>query len=165
MGKTKSKKRKRLVKRKVCIIDDEPIFIEMYAKKFETMNYKIISATNIIDGFKLIKKELPDIIFLDIIFSHGENGMDLLTKCKKDPRTKNIPVVLLTNLDSSELREQGCRIGALYFLTKADFLPSDIVKLTEEILAVKDYEENYDKAVINDKPYPTKFNRRLDGEL
>jgi len=143
-------------KRKVCIIDDEPVFIEMYAKKFERTNYDIVSATN-------IKKELPDIIFLDIIFSDGKNGMDLLKKCKENVKTKDIPVVLLTNLDSSELREQGCRIGALYFLTKADFLPSDVVKLTEEILAVRDYENDFKKTVINDKPYPSEFKKRLVG--
>jgi DNA-binding response OmpR family regulator len=150
-------------KRKVCIIDDEPVFIEMYAKKFERTNYDIVSATNIKDGLKLIRKELPDIIFLDIIFSDGKNGMDLLKKCKENVKTKDIPVVLLTNLDSSELREQGCRIGALYFLTKADFLPSDVVKLTEEILAVRDYENDFKKTVINDKPYPSEFKKRLVG--
>jgi DNA-binding response OmpR family regulator len=150
-------------KRKVCIIDDEPVFIEMYAKKFEKTDYDIVSATNIKDGLKLIRKELPDIIFLDIIFSDGKNGMDLLKKCKENVKTKDIPVVLLTNLDSSELREQGCRIGALYFLTKADFLPSDVVKLTEEILAVRDYENDFKKTVINDKPYPSEFKKRLVG--
>jgi DNA-binding response OmpR family regulator len=150
-------------KRKVCIIDDEPVFIEMYAKKFEKTDYDIVSATNIKDGLKLIRKELPDIIFLDIIFSDGKNGMDLLKKCKENVKTKDIPVVLLTNLDSSELREQGCQIGALYFLTKADFLPSDVVKLTEEILAVRDYENDFKKTVINDKPYPSEFKKRLVG--
>ncbi|MBU2025755.1 MAG: response regulator [Patescibacteria group bacterium] len=140
--------------KKVCIIDDEPIFIEMYAKKFKDAGYKVISATNIRQGFEVIKDELPDIVFLDIVMPGGENGMDLLAKCKRFPATQDIPVVLLTNLDSSELREQGCRIGALYFLTKASFLPSEVVDLTEEILAVRDFEKKNKKNIINDRPYP-----------
>jgi len=138
---------------KICIIDDEPVFIEVYTRKFKDAGYKVTSADNIKKGFEIIKEDLPDIVFLDIIMSHGESGMELLDKCKKNSKTKFIPFVLLTNLDSNELREQGCRIGALYFLTKADFLPSEVVRLTEEILAVRDYEKRYSKDVVNDKPY------------
>ena len=144
-------------KGKVCIIDDEPVFIEVYSRKFCDAGYEVVSAQNTVDGFKVIQDHLPDIVFLDIIMPGGESGMDLLAKCKHNSRTKKIPVVLLTNLDSSELREQGCRIGALYFLTKADFLPSEIVRLTEEILAVRDYEKRFCKDITNDKPYPNTF--------
>jgi two-component system phosphate regulon response regulator PhoB len=145
-------------KEKVCVIDDEPAFREIYGRKFRDSGYEVVSAKDVGEGFKVILDEMPDIVFLDIILPNGESGMDLLAKLKYNQRTREIPVVLLTNMDSSELREQGCRIGALYFLTKANFLPSELVELTREILAVRDYEKNYSKNVINDKPYINNFN-------
>lgn len=151
--KNKNQPKRNKYRGKICIIDDEPVFVEVYSRKFKDAGYKVTTADSIEGGFDVIRKELPDIVFLDIIMSHNQSGMELLDKCKKNSKTKNIPFVLLTNLDSNELREQGCRIGALYFLKKSDFLPSEVVRLTEEILAVRDYEKRYNKDVVNDKPY------------
>lgn len=119
----------------ICLIDDDETILKMYRLKFEIDGFRVICAQNGDEGLTLIKKQKPDIVLLDIIMPNVD-GFQVLKRLKAKEETRQIPVILLTNLDSPEDRRRSCELGALYFLPKAEYLPKDVSNLVKEILAV-----------------------------
>jgi DNA-binding response OmpR family regulator len=69
---------------------------------------------------------MPDIILLDILLP-GLNGFQVLEKVKANDKSKNIPVILLSNLGQKEDIEKGVKLGAAKFLVKATVTLDEIV--------------------------------------
>jgi DNA-binding response OmpR family regulator len=121
----------------ICIIDDDSIIVSMYRKKFELDGFKIVTASNGIDGLKVIKQEKPDIVLLDIVMPKLD-GLGLLKQMRALREIAGIPVIILTNLDSPKERRSACELGALFYLPKSDYLPKEVLKLVKEILVIAD---------------------------
>lgn len=121
---------------KICIVDDEPLIIDMYRIKLEASGFKVVSAIDGIEGFNVIKKEHPDLALIDVIMPRND-GFQLIKKLKKDQTLKKIPIIILTNLDGPEIRKEASRLGVLFFLVKPHFMPSQVVKIIEEALRAK----------------------------
>lgn len=120
-------------KSKIVIIEDDTFLGEMYVTKFELEGYKMFLANNGEDGLKLIKKEKPDLILLDIIMPKM-NGFEVLESLKSDKNLKSIPVILLTNLGQKEDIDKGLELGAVDYLIKAHFVPSEVIQKVKDIL-------------------------------
>lgn len=102
---------------KVLIVDDSPT--ETY--KMETIlkknGYKVVKAENGEDGVEAAKKELPDVVLMDVVMP-GLNGFQatrLLTKAKE---TSHIPVIIVTTKDQPTDKLWGKRQGAKGYLVK-----------------------------------------------
>lgn len=94
---------------KVLVVDDEKeqiYSIEMYFKKFYNDEYQIISATSGKKCFVLLKKEVPDVIVLDIMMP-DMNGWEVIENLKIDPTLKDIPVIILTARTDGFARDAG----------------------------------------------------------
>ncbi len=111
---------------KIALIEDDPFLSSMYAMKFELEGFDVLIATDGIAGVELVTKKIPDLILLDILMPK-KNGFDVLADIKKNEETKNIPVILLTNLNQTEEVELGMELGAVDYLIKAHFMPSEVV--------------------------------------
>ena len=120
-------------KYKVLLVDDDEFFLKMYGTKFRKAGFTVILANGADQGFDKMKKQRPDIVFLDI-YMPGKNGFYLLNKAKKARDLKSIPIVILTNFDSADIREKTCKGGALYYISKAYKLPRELVEFTREVL-------------------------------
>ena len=83
---------------------------------------------------ELEKDDLPDIILLDLLLPKI-SGFDVLKKVKETEKTKNIPVIILSNLGSQEEIAKGLRLGAASYLIKANVLLDEVVKKIKEIVA------------------------------
>jgi DNA-binding response OmpR family regulator len=112
---------------KILIIEDDPFLSGMYSTKFEMENFKVCAAEDGEKGLRLAGKEMPDIILLDILIPKI-NGFKVLEELKKSELTKKIPVILLTNLSQKSEIEQGLSLGAVDYLIKAHFMPSEVVE-------------------------------------
>jgi len=117
-------------------IDDEPLILEIYKQEFTKHGFKVYTATNPYDGFRLIKKHKPNVAFIDIIMPKM-NGFSLLKKVKSNKNTKDVAVIMLTNFDSPESRRKCSKLGCLYFLVKPLLEPKDVVKLTKQAIAAQ----------------------------
>ena len=113
-------------KTKILIIEDEEMLSNMYKVKFENEGFEVETALNGADGLELAAKEMPSIILLDIIMPKID-GFAVLQKLKADPKTKDIPVILLTNLGQDEDVTRGKQLGAVGYLVKANHTPSEVV--------------------------------------
>lgn len=124
MGKTKYK---------ILIVEDDNLISSMYKSKFEADGFEIIIAVDGANGLELAKKEKPNIIMMDIIMPRMD-GFSVLSKLKKTNQTKNIPVVMLTNLGTDEDKDKARKLGVVDYLVKANLTPAQISEKIKQYL-------------------------------
>jgi len=82
--------------KKVLLVDDNPVAQKLTAKIFSSDGYEVLLAWNEEECLTMAKAHNPDAILMDVIFPDGD-GRQFVEKLKKDPDTKNIPVIFATN--------------------------------------------------------------------
>lgn len=121
-------------KMKILLVEDEEMLANMYEVKFKNEGFDLIKALDGSKGLELAKSEKPDFILLDIIMPKMD-GFSVLTSLREDPTTKDIPVILLTNLGQEEDIERGKKLGAVGYLVKANITPSEVVDAVKKEMA------------------------------
>jgi len=117
----------------VFLVEDDLFLSDMYRTKFELAGYAMPHAEDGEAAMRLIKEAKPSIILLDIVLPK-KSGFDLLKELKGDADTKDIPVVLLTNLSQKDDVDKGFALGAVDYIIKAHFSPADVVSKVELVL-------------------------------
>jgi two-component system alkaline phosphatase synthesis response regulator PhoP len=102
---------------KILIVDDEIDTLLPLQKSLEVEDYLIVGASNGPEALIKAKTELPDLIILDLMMPEMD-GYEVCEKLKKDPLTKNIPVIILTAKDAVRDKVKGLDIGADDYVTK-----------------------------------------------
>ena len=119
---------------KILVIDDEPQILLMVSARLKANGYAAIAAFSGEEGLALAKKECPDLIFLDHIMPVMD-GDEVLTRLKKDPGTKKIPVVMFTaDIKRVKVGEYQAR-GAMDCIYKP-FLPEELISKVQEVLGM-----------------------------
>jgi DNA-binding response OmpR family regulator len=111
---------------KILLIEDDKTLIEMYTLKFKEAGLNLLIAADGLTGLELAKKELPKVILLDIMMPKMD-GFAVLTDLRKDSKTKNIPILMLTNLGQKNDVEKGKKLGANDYIVKASMTHSQVV--------------------------------------
>lgn len=124
---------------KILFIDDEKALVDMYHYIFEKNGYKFITTFDIQEALKMTELEKPDIILLDIIIPKSgnavaEQGYDYLKKVKSNSKTKDIPVIVFSNLDTPQDRKRYKEMGAFAFIFKRDCSPKEVLDFINQIL-------------------------------
>ncbi len=83
-----------------------------------------------------VEENIPDLIFLDLLLP-GMSGFDVLAGLKKNDKTKNLPVIILSNLGEREDIRRGLDLGATSFLIKASMTVDSIVGEAARILRAR----------------------------
>lgn len=130
----------------VLLIDDDQELINLYTIKFNLDGTcKLETADSPARGLDMAKQNHPNLILLDLILPKHvelgkkldkENGFELLETLKTDPTTKDIPVVVLTNLDeqTQDNVERAKALGAVDYWVKAYFTPGEVVAKVKQII-------------------------------
>ena len=84
--------------KKMIIIDDDPDYVAGIKSILETANYSVDVAYNPKDGFKALQTNRYDLLLLDIMMGRGAEGVALARKIRKDPRLRELPVLICTGL-------------------------------------------------------------------
>jgi twitching motility two-component system response regulator PilH len=119
---------------KVMVVDDAHADLEMMKSILQTAGHEVISYA---DGDQLEEKlatELPDVLLLDVVMPK-RNGYELLRRLKKDERTRNTPVVLVTCRNQDSDRLWGKRQGADEYITKP-FTRAELLSVVTRFTAV-----------------------------
>lgn len=120
-------------KTKILLVEDDAFLLNMYADKFRAEDFEVFVSDNGAEAVELAKQKIPDVILLDVILPKMD-GFEVLTELKKDPTTKGIPVILLTNLSQKDEVKKGLELGAKDFLIKAHFMPNEVVEKVKGVL-------------------------------
>lgn len=102
---------------KILLVDDEIDTLLPLKRSLEVEDYIIVGAGNGPEALIKAKTEIPDIILLDLMMPEMD-GYEVCEKLKKDPMTKNIPVIMLTAKDAVRDKVKGLDIGADDYVTK-----------------------------------------------
>ena len=121
---------------KVLIAEDEEVLRRMYLTKFGAEGFDVLPANNGEEAFRLALENKPDIILLDVIMPLAD-GFATLKKLKAEEKTKNIPVMMLTNLAQEPDLEEGKKLGAIDYLVKSNLTPSQVVEKIKKVLKLK----------------------------
>lgn len=119
--------------KKILLIEDEKMLVDLYKDKFSQAGFEMIAAFDAEEGLKLAKAEKPDLIILDILLPE-KNGISFLKEQKKDPEISKISVVALSNYDNPETKKEAFELGVKDYLLKTDFTPDELVKKIKEYL-------------------------------
>ncbi len=122
--------------KKILFIEDEAILQKTFGEILEAKNFKMISALDGEIGIKLAKKEKPDLILLDLLMPR-KNGFEVLKELKEDPETKDIPVIVLTNLERIEDVNKAVELGATTYLVKAHYTIEEVIDKIKKALGEK----------------------------
>lgn len=122
--------------KKILFIEDEESLQRSMGSMLEKKQLQILKALNGEEGLSIAKKELPDLILLDLILPK-KNGFEVLGELKNDPATKDIPIIVLTNLEGSSDIERALALGATTYLVKANYALEDIMAKIEGVLEHK----------------------------
>ena len=109
----------------VLLVEDDPSVLEMYRLKLELDGYRVNTALDGEEGLKKAGDLSPDIIFLDIRLPKMD-GLEVLRKLRSQEKTRNIPVIILSNYDEEDLVARGLRLGAHEYLIKARTTPASL---------------------------------------
>jgi len=120
-------------KEPILIVEDDKFLRELMSRKLNNSGFSVEVAIDGKEALKKIKEKKYKIILLDLVLP-GMDGFEILGEIKKDNETKNIPVIILSNLGQEEEVERGLKLGAEDYLIKAHFTPDEIVNKIEEVL-------------------------------
>jgi len=116
--------------KKILIVDDDPNITDYLTTLFEDNGYSTITAHDVKEGLEMAKKELPDLITLDLEMPE-EWGPRFYRKMSKEKSLKNIPVIVISGLSGGDHA-----VGkAVAFLNKP-FDRDELLKIVKETLNV-----------------------------
>lgn len=119
---------------KIVLIEDDTVLAEMYLQKFAREGYKVVHALDGEEGIKQIRATKPNLVLLDIMMPK-KSGIEVLEDLRGSPDTKDVKVILLSNVGDQEYIDKAMTMGALGYLLKSNYTPSEVVGQIEELLS------------------------------
>jgi twitching motility two-component system response regulator PilH len=103
--------------KKILVVDDSATERHVLVTLLEGKGYTIVTASNGEEGVAAAKRELPDLILMDVVMP-GMNGYQATRTISRDEATKHIPVIMCTSKDQETDKIWGMRQGALDYMVK-----------------------------------------------
>ena len=119
-------------KYKVLLVEDELHIRELYQRVLTRAGFEVTCAIDGVEGLQLARQS-PDIILLDIMMPKL-NGIEMLKKLKADSETKEISVILLTNLGQESIIREALTMGARGYIMKVRISPYDLIDKVKEFI-------------------------------
>ena len=101
----------------IMVVDDEPQVREEMEAWLVEFGYEVIASPSVEEGFQRLKDRLPSLILLDIIMPKTD-GIEALSKLKKNPDTSSIPVIMVTAKKDTNAIMEAQEMNAADFVTK-----------------------------------------------
>ena len=101
----------------ILIIDDSPTELHLFQNMLEKSGFETLVADSGEDGIRQAETARPDCILMDVVMP-GMNGFQATRKLTHDPRTSNIPVIMITSKDQETDKIWGMRQGAVEYIVK-----------------------------------------------
>ena len=100
----------------ILIIDDSPTDVRVFTTLLERAGHQVAAVSTAEDGIERVRADQPDLVIMDVIMP-GMNGFQATRTLTRDPKTQNVPVVMITTKSMETDRVWGMRQGARAFIT------------------------------------------------
>ena len=109
----------------ILVVEDSPVFQKLLVRLLTKQDYTVVAAYSGEIALEKVQEALPDLILLDILLP-GIDGYAVCRQLKNDSRTKDIPVIFISTLDSPKDKIEGFEAGGIDYITKP-FQPSEVL--------------------------------------
>jgi len=120
--------------KKILFVEDESALQKTFGEILSQEGYEMTSALDGEAGLRLAKLDKPDLILLDLILPKI-NGFEVLKSLKENKETKNIPVIVLTNLEAMEDIDKAISLGAISYLVKTEYDLEEVLEKIKNIIS------------------------------
>ncbi|EIL99728.1 two-component system response regulator [Rhodanobacter thiooxydans] len=101
----------------ILIIDDSPTDVRVFTTLLERAGHQVVAVSTAEEGIECVRADMPDLVIMDVIMP-GMNGFQATRTLTRDPKTQNVPIVMITTKSMETDRVWGLRQGARAFITK-----------------------------------------------
>jgi DNA-binding response OmpR family regulator len=109
----------------VLVVEDTELLRRIYTDKLAQEGYKVFQAGDGLECLNVVRTQPLDLVLLDLVMPRM-SGLEALEALKRDPRTKDLPVIILSNLGQDGDIQRGLDLGAVDYLIKNSAKPADV---------------------------------------
>jgi DNA-binding response OmpR family regulator len=121
----------------LLLIEDDRAIAGLYRQRLDLEGFVVTVAVDGEAALSAAVKSVPDLVLLDVRLP-GLSGLEVLERLKKDRRTRQVPVLMLTNWDDGEVRAQAVKLGAQEYLVKSKVRPGELAERIRDLIAARD---------------------------
>ena len=121
---------------KILVVEDEEILLTALSEELKQEGFEVVGAKDGVEGVEKAGSEKPDLVLLDLVMPRLD-GIGALKQMKEQPETKDIPVVILTNLSDYDKISDALSLGAMDYLVKANYRLEELVAKIKTVLERK----------------------------
>jgi DNA-binding response OmpR family regulator len=130
---------------KILVAEDDKFLLKIYQTKLTKEGFNIIIASDGEEAIQKIKSEKPSLLILDLLLPK-KSGFEVLEEIKADPETKDIAVIISSNLGQDADVERGLKLGAVDYMIKAN------LSITEVMDKIKKYIDTSGQVLASKPP-------------
>ncbi|MFH1462395.1 MAG: response regulator [bacterium] len=119
--------------RHILLVEDDPFLIDIYSTKLKESGFSVEVASEGEEALRKIQEKKPDLLLLDIVLPQVD-GWEILKNIKSQENLKSLKVIILSNLGQKEEVKKGISLGAVKYLIKAHFTPTQVVAEIKKVL-------------------------------
>lgn len=112
--------------KKILIIEDEEIMIDLLQRKLTTEGYEVSVARDGEEGIRVMQEVKPDLILLDIVMPKV-GGFEVMEEMNKNKKLEKIPVIVISNSGQPVELDRAQKLGAKDWLIKTEFDPQEVI--------------------------------------
>ena len=117
----------------ILLVEDDPFLADIYITKLKSSGFDAEVVSNGEDCLSRAAEKNFDLVILDIVLPKMD-GWEILKKIKETEKIKSLPVIVLSNLGQRAEVEKGLKMGAVKYLIKAHYAPSEVVEEIKKVL-------------------------------
>lgn len=121
---------------KILLIDDDEALLTIFGTALKKADFAVVTASDGQSGIDKAKSDTFDLILIDQILP-DMRGNDIVKTLKAEEKTKNTPLIILSNFGQNELIQEAMNAGAVEYILKYQIEPADLVAKVKEVLTHK----------------------------
>ncbi len=118
---------------KILIVEDEAILLTALSEELRQAGFQVEGAKDGVEGLEKTSAYKPDLILMDLVMPRMD-GITALKTLKANPETKDVPIVILTNLSDYDKISDALSLGAMDYLVKANYRLEELVTKIKTVL-------------------------------
>lgn len=129
----KDSEKNKIENKSIIVVEDSITSRTLLKNILETSGYSVKTAVDGVQGWKLLKDEKFDLVITDVEMPEMD-GFQLTEKIRNDSDISQIPVILVTSLESRQDKERGIDVGASAYIVKSDFQQSNLLEIIKRLI-------------------------------